>query len=89
MPGFWNLILFCRTVAELLRVKQAMSECDLRKGLLGLEIYLMAELPSNINLAREFARHIDGFSIGRNDLTQLSRRAAAAVGLWKGGNQNK
>jgi len=38
----------------------------------GLEIYLMAELPSNIMMAREFAAHIDGFSIGSNDLTQLS-----------------
>lgn len=38
----------------------------------GLEIYLMAEIPSNIILAREFAQHIDGFSIGSNDLTQLT-----------------
>jgi len=66
------MIPFCRTVAELLRVKAVMAECDLRQGLFGLEIYLMAELPSNIILAREFARHIDGFSIGSNDLTQLT-----------------
>ena len=66
------MIPFCRTVAELLRVKSVMSECDLRQGLHGLEVYLMAELPSNIILAREFARQIDGFSIGSNDLTQLT-----------------
>jgi pyruvate,water dikinase len=38
----------------------------------GLEVYLMAEIPSNILLAEQFARHIDGFSIGSNDLTQLT-----------------
>jgi pyruvate,water dikinase len=38
----------------------------------GLELFLMAEVPSNIILAKEFARHIDGFSIGSNDLTQLT-----------------
>lgn len=66
------MIPFCRTVAELLRVKATMSENDLRQGLHGLEIYLMAEVPSNILLAREFAKHVDGFSIGSNDLTQLT-----------------
>ena len=66
------MIPFCRTVEELLRVKAVMSEFDLRQGQHKLELYLMAELPSNIILAREFAKHIDGFSIGSNDLTQLT-----------------
>ena len=66
------MIPFCRTVGELLRVKAVMSENDLRQGLHKLEVYLMAELPSNIIMAREFAQHIDGFSIGSNDLTQLT-----------------
>ncbi len=66
------MIPFCRTVAELLKVKATMAEFDLRQGANGLEVYLMAELPSNILLAREFAQHIDGFSIGSNDLTQLT-----------------
>jgi pyruvate,water dikinase len=49
-----------------------MQEYGLVQGERGLEIYLMAELPSNIILAKEFAKHIDGFSIGSNDLTQLT-----------------
>jgi pyruvate,water dikinase len=66
------MIPFCRTVDELLKVKETMKEFGLRRGENGLELYLMAELPSNIILADEFARHIDGFSIGSNDLTQLT-----------------
>jgi pyruvate,water dikinase len=49
-----------------------MAEFGLAPGTEGLELYLMAELPSNILLASEFAKHIDGFSIGSNDLTQLT-----------------
>lgn len=66
------MIPFCRTVEELLKVKKVMAEYGLVPGSGGLELYLMAELPSNIILAREFAAHIDGFSIGTNDLTQLT-----------------
>lgn len=66
------MIPFCRTVKELLRVKEVMAEFGLKHGENGLQLYLMAELPSNIIMAREFAKHIDGFSIGSNDLTQLA-----------------
>jgi pyruvate, water dikinase len=66
------MIPFCRTVDELLKVKDTMAEFGLLQGEEGLLVYLMAELPSNILLAREFAQHIDGFSIGSNDLTQLT-----------------
>jgi pyruvate,water dikinase len=66
------MIPFCRTVPELLKVKATMQEFGLEQGKDGLLLYLMAELPSNIMLAREFAKHIDGFSIGSNDLTQLT-----------------
>jgi pyruvate,water dikinase len=66
------MIPFCRTVSELLRVKAVMAENELHQGKHRLEIYLMAELPSNILMASEFAKHIDGFSIGSNDLTQLT-----------------
>jgi pyruvate,water dikinase len=66
------MIPFCRTVEELVKVKEVMKEYGLEPGKKGLELYLMAELPSNIILAREFAKHIDGFSIGSNDLTQLT-----------------
>ncbi|MDF2515678.1 MAG: ppsA [Sphingobacterium sp.] len=80
------MIPFCRTVDELLRVYQVMEEHGLRRGQNGLEVYLMAEVPSNIILAEEFARHIDGFSIGSNDLTQLvlglDRDSALVSGLY-------
>jgi pyruvate, water dikinase len=66
------MIPFCRTVEELIKVKHIMSEYGLEKGKAGLELYLMAELPSNILMAKEFAVHITGFSIGSNDLTQLT-----------------
>src|SRR5687768_4746170 len=49
-----------------------MGEFGLYKGKADLQLYLMAEIPSNIILADEFAKHIDGFSIGSNDLTQLT-----------------
>ncbi len=73
--GFINvtvMVPFCRTVEELLKVKETMKEYGLPHGRNGLELYLMAELPSNILMAEEFAPHIDGFSIGSNDLTQLT-----------------
>ncbi len=66
------MIPFCRTVGELIKVKEVMKEFNLERGKNGLELYLMAELPSNVILADEFAQHIDGFSIGSNDLTQLT-----------------
>lgn len=65
------MIPFCRTVNELLRVYETMEEYGLKRGEDGLEVYLMAELPSNVIMADQFARYIDGFSIGSNDLTQL------------------
>ena len=65
------MIPFCRTVEELHKVYEVMDQNDLRRGENGLEVFLMAELPSNIILADLFAPHIDGFSIGSNDLTQL------------------
>src|SRR5690606_16174917 len=66
------MIPFCRTIEELEKVKDVMAQYGLKRGENGLEIYLMAELPSNIMMAEEFAARIDGFSIGSNDLTQLT-----------------
>ncbi|MCO6481909.1 MAG: phosphoenolpyruvate synthase [Flavobacteriales bacterium] len=66
------MIPFCRTVEELHKVTAVMKEYGLERGKEGLELFLMAEIPSNILLADEFAKHIDGFSIGSNDLTQLT-----------------
>lgn len=72
--GLSNVIVmipFCRTPKELDQVYETMAEYGIKRGENGLEVYLMAELPSNIILAEKFAEKIDGFSIGSNDLTQL------------------
>ncbi len=66
------MVPFCRTPQEGHRVLQVMEEFGLRRGENGLEVYVMAEIPSNILLAEEFAQIFDGFSIGSNDLTQLT-----------------
>jgi pyruvate,water dikinase len=72
--GLANVIVmvpFCRTVDEAVRVQAEMARHGLVRGEHGLEIYAMCEIPSNVLLMDEFARHFDGFSIGSNDLTQL------------------
>lgn len=66
------MIPFCRTVDEGKRVKDIMAKHGLKQGVNGLEVYVMAEIPANIILAHEFAKEFDGFSIGSNDLTQLT-----------------
>jgi len=66
------MIPFCRTTEEAVKVLEMMKEFGLERKKNGLEVYVMAEIPSNILLARKFARLFDGFSIGSNDLTQLT-----------------
>ncbi len=73
--GLHNVVVmvpFCRTVEELLKVQDIMKEYGMERGKEGLELFLMAEIPSNILMAEQFSQHIDGFSIGSNDLTQLT-----------------
>ena len=73
--GLTNMILmvpFCRTPEEGKRVLAEMAKNGLVKGENGLEVYVMCELPSNVLLADEFSQIFDGFSIGSNDLTQLT-----------------
>lgn len=73
--GFTNIKLmipFCRTVVEAVKVIEVMSACGLTRKENGLELYMMVEIPSNALLAEEFAKYFDGFSIGSNDLTQLT-----------------
>ncbi|MGY3447908.1 phosphoenolpyruvate synthase [Bradyrhizobium sp. USDA 4353] len=66
------MIPFCRRVEEARKVIAAMAEHGLVRGENGLEIYMMCEIPNNVILIDEFAKHFDGFSIGSNDLTQLT-----------------
>jgi pyruvate,water dikinase len=66
------MVPFCRTPEEGRKVIKAMEEFGLRQGGNGLEVYVMCEIPSNVVLAEEFADVFDGFSIGSNDLTQLT-----------------
>ncbi len=73
--GFRNVVVmipFCRSVAEAEKVLQVMAENGLKRGEDGLQVYVMCEIPSNVILAKQFAQHFDGFSIGSNDLTQLT-----------------
>jgi pyruvate,water dikinase len=73
--GLTNLkvmVPFCRRLEEADRVLEAMASNGLARGDNGLEIYVMCEIPNNVILVDEFAKRFDGFSIGSNDLTQLT-----------------
>lgn len=73
--GFTNVILmvpFCRTVEEGRAVLAEMAKHGLERGKQALEVYVMCEIPSNVILADDFFGIFDGFSIGSNDLTQLT-----------------
>jgi pyruvate,water dikinase len=73
--GLTNLrimVPFCRTVEEARCVVHELAQNGLERRKNGLELYMMVEIPSNVILLPEFAEHFDGFSIGSNDLTQLT-----------------
>ncbi|HIH74014.1 MAG TPA: phosphoenolpyruvate synthase, partial [Methanosarcina sp.] len=73
--GLTNLILmvpFCRTIEEARKVIAEMEENGLKRGENGLQVYVMCEIPNNVLLVNEFSQFFDGFSIGSNDLTQLT-----------------
>jgi pyruvate,water dikinase len=66
------MIPFCRTVEEGKKVLAEMKKHGFERGKNGLQVYVMCEIPSNVILANEFSKIFDGFSIGSNDLTQLT-----------------
>jgi pyruvate, water dikinase len=73
--GLTNVVLmipFVRRVAEAEQVLAAMASLGLERGVNGLEVYAMCEIPNNVVLIDEFAKRFDGFSVGSNDLTQLT-----------------
>lgn len=73
--GFDNVVVmipFCRSLAEADLVLDVMGKNGLSRGEKGLEVYVMCEIPANVILADRFADRFDGFSIGSNDLTQLT-----------------
>ncbi|WP_029523192.1 phosphoenolpyruvate synthase [Persephonella sp. KM09-Lau-8] len=67
-----TMIPFCRTVEEGKKVEEVMNEYGLKREENGLQVYVMTEIPSNVILLEKFAQYFDGFSIGSNDLTQLT-----------------
>jgi len=87
--GFSNVVVmipFCRSPVEADKVLEVMSRNGLTRGVDGLQVYVMCEIPSNVILARAFADRFDGFSIGSNDLTQLTlgvdRDSGTLAGLF-------
>jgi pyruvate,water dikinase len=92
--GLLNVLVmvpFCRTVDEARLVTEELARNGLRRHEHGLELYMMVEIPSNVLLLPAFAEYFDGFSIGSNDLTQLTlgvdRDSALVAHLFDERNQ--
>jgi pyruvate,water dikinase len=92
--GFDNVVImipFCRSLDEADRVLEVSARHGLVRGERGLEIYVMCEIPANVILAEQFADRFDGFSIGSNDLTQLTlgvdRDSGALADLFDESNE--
>ncbi len=85
--GLTNVVImvpFVRTLAEAEGVIKLLGEMGLKRGENGLKVYMMCEIPSNAVMADEFLKHFDGFSIGSNDLTQLTLGLDRDSGLVAG-----
>ncbi|MFA7619093.1 MAG: phosphoenolpyruvate synthase [Thiohalomonadaceae bacterium] len=78
------MVPFCRTLKEASQVVELLAENGLKRGENGLRVIMMCELPSNAVLAEEFLEYFDGFSIGSNDLTQLTLGLDRDSGLVAG-----
>ncbi|HEX3012450.1 MAG TPA: phosphoenolpyruvate synthase [Syntrophomonadaceae bacterium] len=83
LKNIWAMLPFVRTTWELEQVKAIMEEEGLRQGL-NFKLWIMAEVPSVIFMADEFSQLVDGFSIGSNDLTQLTLGADRDSGVLDG-----
>ncbi len=77
------MVPFCRTIEEGQKVLEIMAQEGLKRGKNGLEIYMMCEIPANVILAPDFSKIFDGFSIGSNDLTQLTLGIDRDSGILK------
>ncbi|MFH1111845.1 MAG: phosphoenolpyruvate synthase [Patescibacteria group bacterium] len=77
------MVPFCRTVEEGEKVLAIMASEGLKQGKNNLEVYMMCEIPANVILASEFSKIFDGFSIGSNDLTQLTLGIDRDSGILK------
>jgi pyruvate,water dikinase len=72
LTNLFVMIPFCRSLREANEVLDIMARCGMNRGENGLQVYVMCEIPSNVILVDAFAKLFDGFSIGSNDLTQLT-----------------
>lgn len=85
LTNVWIMVPFVRTLDEASQVIDLLGQNGLKRGENGLKIVMMCELPSNALLADEFLKHFDGFSIGSNDMTQLTLGIDRDSGLVAGG----
>jgi pyruvate,water dikinase len=72
LTNLWIMVPFVRTVREAEQVVLLLEENGLKRGVNDLKVIMMCEIPANALLAEQFLQHFDGFSIGSNDLTQLT-----------------
>jgi pyruvate,water dikinase len=83
--GFTNVAVmlpFCRTTSDVVRVLDLLEANGLEKGKNGLQVWMMVEVPTNAIIAADFAKLVDGFSIGSNDLVQMTLGIDRDAGSW-------
>lgn len=85
LTNVWIMVPFVRTLKEAAQVVDLLAQNGLKRAENGLQLIMMCEVPSNALLAEEFLQYFDGFSIGSNDLTQLTLGIDRDSGLVAGG----